>query len=176
MRASPPSLRLHSAVQCGSLLLPGSNLTKLMPRWRHLSGGEFFRQMAPAGVAAILVTAAVVGIAHHRSLRTSVTITARGERPALGAGTIAVIAATVCVLVLRSPALPVPAVGLIVTLVNGRTKKGKARRALDTLRFASTCWPLWHRCDPGDGRAGVVLGLLSFFHTLARGLRRGWRR
>ena len=110
----------------GSLLLPGSNLTNLIVLGHlHLSGGEFFRQMAPAGVAAILVTAAVVGIAHHRSLRTTVTITARGERPALGAGLIAVIAATVSVLVLRSPALPVAAVGLIVTLVNGRTGRGR---------------------------------------------------
>ena len=56
----------------GSLLLPGSNLTNLIVLGHlHLSGGEFFRRMAPAGVAAILVTAVVVGVAHHRTLRTA---------------------------------------------------------------------------------------------------------
>jgi len=118
----------------GSLLLPGSNLTNLIVLGHlHLSGGEFFRQMAPAGVAAILVTAAVVGIAHHRSLRATVTVTARGERAVIGAGLIGVIVATVFVLVLRSPALPVAAVGLTVTLMKGRARDGQARKALDTL-------------------------------------------
>jgi arsenical pump membrane protein len=118
----------------GSLLLPGSNLTNLIVLGHlHLSGGEFFRHMAPAGIAAILVTAAVVGIANHKALRTTVTITARGERPVVGAGLIGVIAATVFVLVLRSPALPVAAVGFVVTLVKGRAREGQARRALNTL-------------------------------------------
>jgi arsenical pump membrane protein len=118
----------------GSLLLPGSNLTNLIVLGHlHLSGREFFRQMAPAGVAAILVTAAVVGIANHRALRTAVTVTSRAERPTFGAGLIGVIAATVCVLALRSPALPVAAIGLILTVAKGRSSHGLARRALDTL-------------------------------------------
>jgi arsenical pump membrane protein len=118
----------------GSLLLPGSNLTNLIVLGHlHLSGREFFRQMAPAGVAAILVTAAVVGVANHRALRTTVKVTGQAGRPVLGAGMVGVLAATICVLVLRSPALPVALIGLVATVVNGRSREGQAGRALDTL-------------------------------------------
>jgi arsenical pump membrane protein len=55
-----------------SLLLPGSNLTNLIVVGHlHLSGGRFAARMAPAWVAAIVVTAAVVATAERRSLRTT---------------------------------------------------------------------------------------------------------
>jgi arsenical pump membrane protein len=101
----------------GSLLLPGSNLTNLIVLGQvHLSGGHFFREMAPAGVAAIVVTAAVVGIAHHKSLRTTAMVTGRAERPTLGAGLIAIVAATIFVLLFSSPAVPVAAIGVAAVL------------------------------------------------------------
>ncbi len=97
----------------GSLLLPGSNLTNLIVLGHlHLSGRAFFAHMAPAGLAAAAVTAVVVGAVHHRALRTTITPTAEPERPVLGAGLIGVAAVTVLVVVLRSPALPVAAVGV----------------------------------------------------------------
>jgi len=86
----------------GSLLLPGSNLTNLIVLGHlHLSGGQFLSHMAPAAIAASLVTAVVVGITEHRSLRTTVASVSNLERPVLGIGLIAVVAVTVLVLVLR---------------------------------------------------------------------------
>jgi len=96
----------------GSLLLPGSNLTNLIVAGHlHLSGGAFLRQMAPAWGAAVLVTAAVVGIAERRSLRTTVTPVSDPVRPVVGLGLVAVAGVTVLVLALRAPAAPVAVVG-----------------------------------------------------------------
>jgi arsenical pump membrane protein len=118
----------------GSLLLPGSNLTNLIVLGEiHLSGGHFFRQMAPGGIAAILVTALVVGVRYRRSLRTTATVTGQMEPPVLGAGLLAITAATVLVLVLRTPALPVMAVGVAAALLRWRTYPGQGRRALEVL-------------------------------------------
>jgi arsenical pump membrane protein len=118
----------------GSLLLPGSNLTNLIVLGHlHLSGGQFFREMAPAGVAAILVTAAVVGVAHRRALRTSVTVTDGPKRPIFGAGLLAIVAATIFVLVLPAPALPVAAVGVVAVLLKSRSWPGQGRRAREVL-------------------------------------------
>lgn len=105
----------------GSLILPGSNLTNLIVLGHaHLSGGDFFRRMAPAGVAAALVTAAVIALCHHRELRAPVAPDGILTRPRLGVGLGAVTAATVLVLVLRNAALPVAAVGVIAVLLRLR--------------------------------------------------------
>jgi arsenical pump membrane protein len=105
----------------GSLILPGSNLTNLIVLGHaHLSGGDFFRRMAPAGVAAVLVTAAVVALCHHRELRATVAPDGVVVRPRLGVGLSAVAAATVLVLVLHNPALPVAAVGVIAVALRLR--------------------------------------------------------
>jgi arsenical pump membrane protein len=118
----------------GSLLLPGSNLTNLIVLGHmHLSGGEFLRHMGPPGLAAIVVTTAVVGLAHHRALRTTATAAGKSERPLVGAGLIAIVAATVCVLVLRSPAVPVAVIGLAAVVVKARSSVGQGRRAFETL-------------------------------------------
>jgi arsenical pump membrane protein len=118
----------------GSLLLPGSNLTNLIVLGHlHLSGGEFLRHMGPPGVAAIVVTAAVVGLANHRALRTNANAAGKSERPLVGAGLIAMVAATICVVVLRSPAVPVAAIGLGTVAVKARSSVGQARRAFETL-------------------------------------------
>ncbi len=97
----------------GSLLLPGSNLTNVIVLGHlHLSGRSFFDHMAPAGLAAAVITALVIAVAHRRSLRTTVTISGNGAIPVAGIGLVAVVAVTILVVVLRSPALPVLAVGL----------------------------------------------------------------
>ena len=101
----------------GSLLLPGSNLTNLIVLGHlHLSGRTFFTHMALAGLAAAVVTAVVLGAIHHRALRTTITPSGAPERPVLGAGLVAIAAVTVLVLTLRSPAIPVAAVGVGVVL------------------------------------------------------------
>ena len=118
----------------GSLLLPGSNLTNLIVLGHlHLSGADFFRHMAPAWLASVVVTALVIGVAERRTLRTSVTVRGKVQHPVLGVGLIAVLAVTILVLVLRSPALPVAAVGLAAVSLRARSRTGQGERALDVL-------------------------------------------
>ena len=118
----------------GSLILPGSNLTNLIVLGNvHMSGGEFFRRMAPAGVASVLVTAALIGVSHHRELRASVAPEGGDERPTLGVGLAAVIAATALVLLLRSPALPVLAVGVAALVLRIRPWRSAVQGAREVL-------------------------------------------
>ncbi len=127
----------------GSLMLPGSNLTNLIVLGhQHLSGGAYLRHMALPALAAAAVTALVVGVWHHSSLRTTIAPIGQPEHPTLGLGLLAVAAVTVLVVALRSPALPVAAVGVGAVLIRGR-RGGSAssasasgttpRRALESL-------------------------------------------
>jgi arsenical pump membrane protein len=105
----------------GSLLLPGSNLTNLIVLGHlHLSGRAFLAHMALPALAAAAVTALVVGVVHHRGLRTTVVSTTEPERPVLGVGLLAVSVVTVLVVTLRAPALPVAAVGVVAVLLRLR--------------------------------------------------------
>jgi len=118
----------------GSLLLPGSNLTNLIVLGHlHLSGGEFFRHMALAAIAAAVVTALVVGVAERRALRTPIAPIVGTERPELGLGLAAIVAVTVLVLILRSPAAPVAAVGVLAVIIRSVTGKGERRDPLGIL-------------------------------------------
>lgn len=118
----------------GSLLLPGSNLTNLIVLGHlHLSGGQFLRHMAPAAIAAALVTALVVGIAEHGVLRTSVAPVVGIERPALGLGLVAVVAVAIFVLILRAPAAPVAGVGVTAIGIRSITTQNKRRDVLGVL-------------------------------------------
>ena len=118
----------------GSLFLPGSNLTNLIVLGHlHLSGGQFLAHMWAAALASLVVTAAVIGAFEHRSLRVRVEDPTPAERPALGLGLVAVLAATVLVVVLHNAAIPVAAIGLVV--VGARIVAGKEdfRHATDVL-------------------------------------------
>ena len=118
----------------GSLLLPGSNLTNLIVLGHlHLSGADFFRHMAPAWLASVVVTALVIGVAERHSLRASINVGAKLQRPVLGIGLIAVLAVTVLVLVLHSPALPVAAVGLASVSLRAPSRTEQGEQALDVL-------------------------------------------
>lgn len=89
------------------LLLPGSNLTNLIVvRHLHLSGGRFAARMAPAWVAAIVVTAAVETVAERRSLQT-LDVRNEFDRPVFGLGPATLGIAVVLMVVLG---LPGPAV------------------------------------------------------------------
>ena len=108
----------------GSLLLPGSNLTNLIVLGHlHLTGGQFLARMWLPWLAAVLATAAVVGIGERRSLRTragpatALAATARPDRPVLGVGLGAVLLATVLVVTLASPAPAVAAVGVAAAAI-----------------------------------------------------------
>jgi arsenical pump membrane protein len=118
----------------GSLILPGSNLTNLIVFGHlHLSGGEFFRHMAPPAIAAAVVTALVVGVAEHRALRAPIAPVVGTERPEIGLGLVAIAAVTLLVLILRSPAAPVAAVGVLAVIIRSITGKGERRDPLGVL-------------------------------------------
>jgi arsenical pump membrane protein len=112
----------------GSLFLPGSNLTNLIVLGHvHLTGTAFLSRMWAPALSALLVTAVVVAVLERRSLRVSTNAVMPSERPTLGLGLLAVVAATLLVLILRSPALPVAAVGAVaigIRLVAGNHQPG----------------------------------------------------
>jgi arsenical pump membrane protein len=121
----------------GSLLLPGSNLTNLIVLGHlHLTGGQFMARMWLAALAALVVTAVVVGVGERRSMRAWAAWAGEpepAERPVLGVGLAAVLVATVLVVTLGSPAIPVAAVGVAaagIRLAQGREKPGEVREVL----------------------------------------------
>ena len=124
----------------GSLLLPGSNLTNLIVLGHlHLSGGQFLARMALPWAGAVVVTAAIIGVAERRSLRMSPVAAGEavtGSTPAparLGLGAPAVVAVTVMVLVLRNPALPVAGVGLVVVAARLATRREALGHVIEVL-------------------------------------------
>ncbi|MGH9056063.1 MAG: SLC13 family permease, partial [Acidimicrobiales bacterium] len=133
----------------GSLLLPGSNLTNLIVLGHlHRSGGAFASRMGLAWVAAALVTALVVAVLGRHDLARKVRVEGSPERPALGLGAVSVVGATVLVIVLPSPALPVAALGVLSAgwrIVAGRQA---VRPVLDVLGLPVLC-----------GLFGVAVGL-----------------
>jgi arsenical pump membrane protein len=140
----------------GSLLLPGSNLTNLIVLGQlHLTGGEFAARMWLPWLGALLVTAVVVASCELRSRAVSPAAAAalaekasgadmaapagtpesrragRREAAALGLG--GVCAATILVLLLQNPALPVLAVGLVAAAVAITRGRIGPRQAFDVL-------------------------------------------
>ena len=113
----------------GSLFLPGSNLTNLIVIGHlHLTGGQFLAHTWLAAVAALVVTAAVVAVVERRALRTRVEDPTPADKPVLGLGLVAVVAAAVLVVVLRNPAVPVVVVGVAVAgirLATGAERPGR---------------------------------------------------
>jgi arsenical pump membrane protein len=98
----------------GSLWLPGSNLTNLIVFGHlHLTGGQFLAHIWPAALVSLVVTGAVLGCLEHRSIRVRVEDSTPGQRPVLGLGIVAVTSSAVLVVVLRNPAIPVAAIGVI---------------------------------------------------------------
>jgi len=118
----------------GSLLLPGSNLTNLIVLGHiHLTGHEFIAHMGWAWLAALFVTAAVIGLAERRSLRLTRRATSSTRHATLGLGVASVILAGLFVTVLPSPALPVAAVGGLAVAVRLARRTERPRRVLDVL-------------------------------------------
>jgi arsenical pump membrane protein len=117
-----------------SLFLPGSNLTNLIVLGHlHLTGGEFLARSWLSGLVALIATAVVVGVFEHRALRPRMENPTPVDRPVLGLGLLAIVVATVLVVTLRSPAIPVVAVGAAVVSI--RLVKGEQRllRVVDVL-------------------------------------------
>ncbi len=118
----------------GSLFLPGSNLTNLIVLGHlHLSGGQFLAHMWAPALVALVVTAAVIACFEHRSLRVRTDDTTSAGRPVLGLGLLGVLAATMLVVFLHNPAIPVAAVGIAVVGVRVATRKENVPHAADVL-------------------------------------------
>ena len=114
-----------------SLLLPGSNLTNLIVLGHlHLSGGRFLSRMWLPSLVAVIITAAVVGVVarpSHRIQAGDASGITRVAPVTLGVGATGVAAAALLVVMLKAPALPVAAVGVLVAgieLVRGRQTAG----------------------------------------------------
>jgi arsenical pump membrane protein len=118
----------------GSLFLPGSNLTNLIVLGHlHLSGGQFLDHMWAPALVALVVTAVVVACFEHGSLRVRIDDTTSADRPVLGLGLVGVLAATVLVVFLHNPAIPVVAVGIAVVGVRVATRKADLRHVAEML-------------------------------------------
>lgn len=118
----------------GSLLLPGSNLTNLIVLGHlHLTGSQFLRHMWAPALTALTITAAVVGVVEHRALAVRVEDPTPGPRPALGLGLAGIIAATVLVIALRSPAIPVAVIGVVSVAIRLLSGKEQLRRVVQLL-------------------------------------------
>jgi arsenical pump membrane protein len=118
----------------GSLFLPGSNLTNLIVLGHvRLTGGAFLARMWAPALAALLVTAGVVALVHHRSLGVSTKELTKAERPTLGLGLLAVVAATLLVLLLHTPALPVAVVGVVAIGIRLAAGKEESHHVLTVL-------------------------------------------
>ncbi len=118
----------------GSLPLPGSNLTNLIMLGHfHLSGAQFFGHMALPWIASVVVTAVVIGLFEHRSLRTSRRDSEQPAPVTIGLGMVTVVAVTALVLVLRAPALPVLGVGLLVVAVRLVVHRAQLNRVREVL-------------------------------------------
>lgn len=98
-----------------SLLLPGSNLTNLivLAHEPHVTGTEFASRLAPAWAASVVIT--IIFVAFLRGEARPEPYERTPFAPRLG--TAATVAATVLVLVLAQPALPILALGVAVALV-----------------------------------------------------------
>jgi arsenical pump membrane protein len=125
---------LYGAVfmsNAGSLFLPGSNLTNLIVlHQEHVAGATFFARTWPAAIASVATTALVMVAVFWRTLGVA---GARNREPAearLGLGVIAVVVATVLVLGLASPALPVLVVGVLAALI-ARTTRVRVLQTVD---------------------------------------------
>jgi arsenical pump membrane protein len=133
-----------------SLLLPGSNLTNLIVLGHlHLTGGQFAAHMWLAWLGAVAVTALVVAVGERRSLRApepetpgssrtpivaaSAAETDRPARPVLGVGLAAIVCAVVLVLVTRSAALPVLAIGALAAGIRVVQHRQELARVWQTL-------------------------------------------
>jgi arsenical pump membrane protein len=112
---------LYGAVfmaNAASLLLPGSNLTNLIVLAReHITGSLFAARMLPAWIASVAVVIAVLAIVYRRELAAHGGADA-SARPAvrLGPGLAGALGAAALVLALRSPALPVLGLALVVAV------------------------------------------------------------
>lgn len=120
-----------------SLLLLGSNLTNILVfAGRPLHGGAFTIAMLPAWCTSVVLTAVVVMLWCWRDLRATSVVRVR-ERPTLASpvGLIGLLIATVFMLILANPALPVLLVGIVTEATTVFLIRSNWRRVLQVLNL-----------------------------------------
>jgi arsenical pump membrane protein len=118
----------------GSLLLPGSNLTNLIVLGHlRLTGAQFLARMWLPWLAALAVTAAVIALVERRALPGKTSDLAPPGRPVLGPGLAAVAMAAVLMVMLRSAALPIAAVGVVAIVIQLARRRDQPRHVADVL-------------------------------------------
>jgi arsenical pump membrane protein len=132
-RGVPEEPFLYGSVfmaNAASLLLPGSNLTNLIvldPS--RAPASAFAARLAPAWAAAVVLTIAFVALAFRRELRGPGRGRPEAVRAHFGPGGAGIAVATVLVLALAQPALPMLAAGLAVAAV-ARLRPREIREAV----------------------------------------------
>jgi arsenical pump membrane protein len=118
----------------GSLFLPGSNLTNLIV-FGHLrmSGAAFFSDMWPSALSALVATAAVIAVMERHEFGVRDKEPDVSQRSTYGLGLVAVVAATLLVLLLTTPALAVLGVGVFVTGVRVVRRKLASRHVVESI-------------------------------------------
>lgn len=117
-----------------SLPLPGSNLTNLIVLGRlHVSGGRFLGHMWLAWIVSLVVTAGVIFLAERRQFALPGDVPAVAPQAIAGLGLGAVTAVSVLVIVLRSPAIPVAAVGVGAIAARLVTHRERSAKVFETL-------------------------------------------
>lgn len=119
-----------------SLLLPGSNLTNLLVLSSfHVTGARFALAMLPAWCASVLVTVLVIGLWQWRALGQQGAMTDEREPFIVGPGLFGVLLATLFILILAKPALPIFLLGILLLVFQRFATHRMTLRA--TLRTAN---------------------------------------
>jgi len=123
-----------------SLLLPGSNLTNLLVlHGRDVSGSSFAAGMAPGWAAAVVVTFGVLVVWRRKDLTAPRREPIEAVVPRWGVGMVGVAGATVIVLVVPNPSVPVLVIGLAMVVVqraSGRLSLPVAARSVNPALLA----------------------------------------
>ena len=118
----------------GSLFLPGSNLTNLIVLGHsRVRGSDFFHTMWLPALGALVVTALVVATFGRAELSATSRSTTATKRAHLGIGIVAILGATVCVLSLSAPALPVAGIGIVAVLSRVAQRKVHIKQVSEVL-------------------------------------------
>lgn len=144
-RQLPEAAFLYGALfmtNAASLLLPGSNLTNLLILGHeHVSGATFAARMAPAWVAAVTVTLAIVVVRWRADLGARTARRDAEVAPAIPLGALVLVAGTgALIVVLASSAVPVfvvAAVACVIALARGRIRVADVVDAVDPLVLAA---------------------------------------
>ena len=133
--ASAAALRVPSSCQTpGRCFCPDRTSQNLIVLGHfHITGGQFLARMWLPALAALIVTTVVIAWFERHSLRLNTDTPTKADPPVIGLGLISILAAASLVVLLRSPALPVFAVGAVAITIRLLRGKDEPRRVVGVL-------------------------------------------